>query len=197
METGPGLDYRRLAECIAAGRKDEVVIDFGRLLSAHYGKLVEHVSEKDGSPISSHNNKTLFLEAIDITCRKLYGEGSGNGYRGRPTEDPKEVIKHLIKPWYEALNLDDPSKYRMRDMGPAPAYIGTPEDATCMMLSLCAGVDITPLNLRWGMKDGQPARVWGRVKADGNWYDSDINDPNLVLGDYFEFDDYDEAEVPL
>lgn len=201
METGPSLDYRRLVECIAAGRKDEVVIDFGRLLSAHYGKLVEHLSEKDGSPISAHNHKTLFLEGMDITCRKILGapaRAAMNGQRmGQKTENPRDIVEHLLAPWYEALTLEDPSKYRMRDFGPMPVYVGTPEDATCMMLSLAASVDITPINLRWGMKDGKPVRVWGKVKADGNWYDTDINDPNLVLGEYGEFEDYDEAEVPL
>lgn len=209
METGPALDYRRLADCIAAGRKDEVVIDFGRLLAAHYGKLVEHISEKDGNPIYAHNHKTLFLEGVDITCRRCLGVGVAHGRRGPETEDPRVIVEYLIRPWYEALKLEDPSKYRMRNMGPMPVYVGSPEDATCMMLSLCASVDITPIHLRWGMRDGKPVRVWGRVKADGNWYDTDINDGSelsmngsdaprdLVLGEHFEFEDYDEAEVPL
>lgn len=200
METGPALDYRRLAECIAAGRKDEVVIDFGRLLSAHYGKLVEHVSDFEGEPISAHNHKTLFLEGMDITCRKIFGangQGTRNGQRGPKTEDPKKIIEYLLRPWYESLKLDDPSKYRMRDMGPMPVYVGTPEDATCMMLSLAASVDITPINLRWGLQGGEPVRVWGKVKADRNWYDTDINAQNFTLGQFGEFEAYDEAEVPL
>lgn len=204
METGAALDYRRLAECIAAGRKDEVVIDFGRLLSAHYGKLVEHVSGLEGEPISAHNHKTLFLEGMDITCRKVFGPDSSygvkpsmNGRRGASTEDPKEIIEYLIRPWYESLKLDDPSKYRMRNVGPMPVYVGTPEDATCMMLSLAASVDITPINLRWGMQNGEPVRVWGKVKADRNWYDTDINAPNFTLGQFGEFEAYEEAEVPL
>jgi hypothetical protein len=208
MDRASAMDYRRLADCIAAGRKDEVVIDFGRLLAAHYGKLVEHVSEKDGNPISAHNHKTLFLEGADIWARKCFGAGQRSGGRGPETEDPKDIGEYSLRPWYEALNLKYPSKYRMRDMGPMPRYVGSPEDATCMMLSLCASVDITPINLRWGIENGKPARVWGRVKADGNWYDTDINDGTglsmngaaqhgLVLGEHYEFQEYDEAEVPL
>lgn len=192
------FDYERLAECIADGRKDEVVIDFARLLSAHYGRMVKHFSSGSVDP---HNNKTLFLEAADIWCRRVLApvrdRAAMGQSRGRTVTDPKEIIEHYLTPWYEALKLEDPSRYRMRDMGPAPVYAGTEDDATCLMLSICASVDVTPIRFKVGKNGGKVARTWGKVHADGNWYDSDVNDPLLVLGEHHEFEDYDEVEVPL
>ncbi len=196
------FDYKGLAACIAAGRKDELIIDFARLLSAHYGKMVEHFSN---GGVPAHNNKTLFLEAADVWCRKNFApitDRAAMGLHnhqswGSETEDPREVVEYYMTPWYESLKLEDPSLYRMRNMGAPPLYVGSAIDATCMMLSICASVDVTPIMLRMGKRDGKVARIWGKIQADGNVYDSDINDSMLVLGEHHEFDDYDEAEVPL
>ena len=116
------FDYKGLAACIAAGRKDELVIDFARLLSAHYGKMVEHFSS---GGVVAHNNKTLFLEAADVWSRKNFApvalrNGMGfmrNEAYGEETEDPRDVIDYYMTPWYESLKLDDPALYRMRNMG--------------------------------------------------------------------------------
>lgn len=194
------FDYRELAECIAAGRKDEVVIDFARLLSAHYARMVKHFSNGEVDP---HNNKALFLEASDVWCRRVFAPVRDRAAMGlvrtggRKVTDPKELIEYYLTPWYEALKLEDPSQYRMRDMGPTPVYVGSEDEATCLMLSICASVDVTPIRFRVGKNGGQVARVWGKVNADGRWYDTDINDPLLVLGEHHEFEDYDEVEVPL
>lgn len=188
------LEYGNLAKCISAGRKNEVVIDFARLCAAHYAKLVHHVSRGEER---IHNNKTLFLESFDITCRSLFAPGAQNGRQGPSTEDPKDLIRYLMAPWHDAMELEDPSRFQLGDYGPMPIYVGREEDATCVMLSLCASVDITPIALRWGIEDGRPARVWGLI-ADGNLlWNSDINDVRLALGQYQEFPEYDEAEVPL
>jgi hypothetical protein len=190
MPTG----IRRLAEKIANGRKDAVLVDCARLVGVHYGKMVEHFSSLEGHPVSAHNNKTLFLEGLDLWCRWLFSAPRES--RGS-TEDPREVVAHVMRPWYEALETDDPAAYRMPAQPPPPAYKGSPEDATCVALALNAGLDITPIRLVFGLKDGEPVRTWGKVQADGQWYDTDVNDPSLALGEKVEHEDYKEVEVPL
>lgn len=198
-EEGPqdGLpdDLRRLAEKVANGRKDPLLVDCARLIGVHYGKMVEHFSALEGRPVSAHNNKTLFLEAFDTWCRAWLSPAprAASG----TTEDPREVIAHIMRPWYEALELDNPAQYKMRPQEPPPAYVGSPEDATCAVLALSACLDITPVRFAFGMRDGQPERMWGKVKADDKWYDTDVNEPFFVLGNRPEYEKYEEIEVPL
>lgn len=188
-------DIRRLAEKVARGRKDPVLVDCARLVGVHYGKMVERMSELESRPVSVHNNKTLFLEAFDTWGRAWLSPAP------RPasgaTEDPREVFAHIMRPWYEALELDDPSTYRMGPQEPPPAYVGTPEDATCAALALSACLDVTPVRFAFGLRDGRPERMWGRVQADRKWYDTDVNEPFFVLGDRPEHPEYEEIEVPL
>lgn len=185
-------DTARMADTIVQARKDPLMIDMARLVAVHYGKMVEHFAEREGSPISAHNNKTLFLEGLDMWCRARFNPRNA----ARATEDPREIIAQAMNPVYEALSLENPATYRGRS-GELPAYAGSPDDATATMLGLCATLDISPIRIRLGLQDGVPVRAWGRVYADGKWYDSDINDPALALGEAREFSDYDELEVPL
>jgi hypothetical protein len=182
-----------MADMIVQARKDPLLIDFARLVAVHYGKMVQHFAGMEGSPVSAHNNKTLFLEGLDMWCRARFIPRNA----ARSTEDSREIITQAMNPVYEALSLEDPSTYRGKGGGELPAYAGSPEDATATMLGLCATLDIAPIRIRLGLQDGVPVRAWGRVYADGKWYDSDINDPALALGEALEFPDYDELEVPL
>ncbi len=191
------LDVKRMAQAVADGRKDGLVIDVSRLLGVHYGKMVEYFSAMESRPLSAHNNKTLFLEGIDLWCRAVFAPRNASS----KTSDPKVVLEAAMQPWYEAMALDDPSKFRMGRAPSIPAYEGDPADALCLELGLCACLDVTPIRLKFGgYKDGDSEtyeRVWGLVKADGNWYDTDPTDPALVLGQHAEFPHYKEVEVPL
>ncbi len=188
--------FRRMAERVADGRRDAVLIDAARLMGVHYGRMVEHFSALEGTPVSAHNNKAVFLEGLDIMCRALFAAGPREGSR-RATEEPAEVVEHLMRPWYEALELDDPSRYRMGPQEPPPAYVGDPVDAQCAMLAMCAALDVSPVKIVAGVRDGAAERVWGRVKADGKWYDTDVTDLGLALGDRPDYAEVQEIEVPL
>jgi hypothetical protein len=189
-----GMDVGRLSKAVADGRKDGLLIDCSRLLASHYGKLVEYVSANEGRPIAVHNNKTLFLEGIDYWCRSLF---SGRDGRVGSTEDPKELIMSVMEPWYEAMELDDPSKYKIGRRAPLPLYVGSPEDVVAVELGMVACLDVTPVHLRYGMNGDVPQRVWGRVMADGKWYDTDPNEAGLSLGQFVEHPDYQDVEIPL
>lgn len=190
----PEMNVKRLAKAVADGRKDGLLIDCSRLLAAHYGKMVEHFSGAEGSPVAVHNNKTLFLEGLDLWCRKIF---TGREGRVGTTEDAKEIVLMVMEPWYEAMEQDDPSQYKIGRPRPLPAYTGSPEDVIAVELGLAACLDVAPINLRYGLTGDRPERVWGRVKADGNWYDTDPNDARLTLGQYLEYPSYEELEVPL
>lgn len=189
------FDVGRMAEAVADARKDGLVLDCARLVCVHYSRMVEHFAALEGRPVSSHNNKTLMLEGADIWCRAWFSDTPRAG-AGR-TSDPYEIITHVMRPWYEALSLDDPSRYRMSHMSPPPIYTGSPEDATCVMLGMCACLDVGAIRIKLGNRGGEPRRAWGKVQADGKWYDSDVNDAGLVLGEHGKFDSYEEIEVPL
>lgn len=190
---GIGSDISRMAEAVQDARKDELLIDFSRLINTHYGKMVEHQSTAEGRPVSAHNNKTVFLEATDLWFRSVFSRGE------RPPQGVKtarELIGHVMRPVYEAMALEDPSRWRGRLQAPPP-FSGTYVDALCTELGLCACLEIQPLRFRFGIDKGVVKHVWGRVSADGRWWDTDISEPEFRLGDHMRFEEYDEVEVPL
>lgn len=191
------IDPAAMVGKIQAARKDALMIDFSRLICAHFGKMVEHYSKLEGNPVSAHNNKALFVEAIDIWCRATLNQGMRRDRQGTEgTSDPKEIAAHVMTPWYEAMALDDPSRYRMGARGAPQVYTGSVADATAFQLGCAACLEIQPLRIVAGMEDGQIRHVWGKLKA-GEWYDSDISTPRLRLGERGEYAEYDEIEVPL
>lgn len=184
----------RLSKAVADGRKDGLLIDCARLVATHYGKMVEHFSTAEGSPIAAHNNKTLFLEGLDYWCRSLF---TGQTGRSGSTEDPKDLILRVMEPWYEAMEQEDPSKYKMGRRLALPTYAGSPEDVIAVELGMLACLDVTPIQLRYGIEDGTPRRVWGRVQADGKWYDTDPTEGGFGLGNFVEHQNYQDVDIPL
>jgi hypothetical protein len=193
-EAMKGNNVGRLTKAVADGRKDGLYIDCARLVACHYGKMVEYISASEGRPIAVHNNKTLFLEGVDYWCRSLF---TGQNGRVGTTEDPKDLIMRVMEPWYEAMELDDPSKYKMGRQAPLPLYTGSGSDVIAAELGLIACLDVTPIHLRYGMDGDLPQRVWGRVQADGKWYDTDPSDARFTLGQYMEYPKYMDVEIPL
>lgn len=197
MTTAVAFDVGRMVKTVEETRKDALSVDFARLIGTHFARMVEHFSKLEGRPVSSHNNKTLFLEGIDIWCRRKLG-CSGVAAPGQPwTEDPKDVIRAVMRPWYEAMDLDDPSKYRMGARAVCPAYVGRHEDATAYFLGLCSCLEVGPVALRFGKGGNTLEHVWAKVQADNRWYESDLSNPEFKLGDHYEFPDYEEVEIPL
>jgi len=201
LEKTSKMDYdlNRLTERVLDARTDHIYFDFSRVIGPQYAKMVEGFSTAEGNRIAAHNNKTLFLEAIDLWCRKRLGaaqEASG----GKKIQDPRDAIVYAMKPWYEALELDNPSEYKMKRREPAPIYVGDEADAVATMMGLVACLDITPMRFVFGgrKENGKDSyeRVWAKIKADGNWYDSDIMTQG-VLGDRPDFPHYKEVEVAL
>lgn len=197
MTTALAFDIGRMTKAVEETRKDALSIDFARLIGTNFAKMVEHFSKVEGRPVAGHNNKTLFLEAIDIWCRRKLGCG-GAAAPGQPwTEDPKDVVRAVMRPWYEAMDLDDPSRYRMTQQSVSPAYVGRHEDATAYLLGLCSCLEVGPVVFRFGKTDGVYEHVWAKVMADRKWYESDLSNPQFKLGDHYEFQGYEEVEVPL
>lgn len=189
------IDAQRLVNQVLDGRRDELVIECSRLICAHFGRMAEQFSRNERRPIRAHNNHLLFLEAIDIFCRWHLSGIAGKW--GTPTEDPREVIEHVMAPYFEALEMDDPARYRMPRQNPPPTYQGSDADAACMALALCASVDVTPLRLRFGLENDEPQRVWGQAYVDDRWYDIDVVKPDLRLGEHEKFESYREVDIPL
>lgn len=188
------FSVERMVGIVRDSRKDHLMIDFARQVATRFADMVEHFSRLEGHPESGHNNKTLFAEAIDIWFRAHFSEGAD--LRGPTTKDPREVIAHVMTPWYEAMALEDPSEYRPR-LTPPPVFVGDYADVVALELGACACLEIQPLQFRFGMEGGEPAHVWGRIHADGKWYDSDISRPDFKLGDRMKFEAVEDVEIPL
>jgi hypothetical protein len=188
------FSIERMVKIVRDARKDHLMIDFARQIGTRYADMVEHFSAKDGNFQSGHNNKTLYAEAIHLWFRAHFSEGAD--LRGDTTRDAREVIAHVMTPWYEAMSLDDPSRYRAR-LTPPPIFNGDYPDAVALELGACACLEVYPLQFRFGMENDVPVHVWGRVYAGGQWHDTDISQPGFQLGDSLKFEWVDYVEVPL
>jgi hypothetical protein len=199
--TQEDYDLNRMTERVLDARTDHIYFDFSRIIGPQYAKMVEKFSTAEGNQIPAHNNKTLFLEAIDLWCRKRLGADQDLNSGGKKTEDPRDVLVYAMKPWYGALELDDPGQYKLNRREAPPIYVGPDVDAVATVMGLAACLDITPMRFVFGGRkvDGKDdyQRCWAKIKADGNWYDSDIMTSGAVLGDRPEFPHYKEVEVAL
>jgi hypothetical protein len=194
-----------MAAHVAEARKDPVVIDCARIAASQWGKMVEQLSAQEGRPVDAHNNKTIALEGIDIFCRAhfCYQNDPTNAEliqtprrMVKTTRVPREVLEHIMEPFYKALEMNDPAFYR-GSFPPAPMFIGDCDEAAAMVCAMAAALEIDPVAFRFGGNDETLHHVWAYVNADGNWYDSDITEPNFRLGDHSPFDHYETYEVPL
>ena len=191
------FDLQRMTDQVMQARTDHVLFDFSRVLGPQYARMVEKFSTLEGNAIPAHNNKTLFLEAIDLWGRKRLGAGQTPANGARKITDPREAIAYAMVPWYEAMDLENPGQYKLKRREPPPVYVGDEADAVSMVMGLAACLDITPMRFVFGSggENGEE-RVWAKIKADGTWYDSDIMSPG-VLGDRPDFAHYKEVEVGL
>jgi len=206
-DTFDGIRYEigRMTQYVQDARKDPLVIDAARLCTTLFGDMVEEISGREGRPIRAHNNKIIALEGIDLWCRRhfRYVNDPANvevmqtqRRMVKQTRVAREVLEHLMEPYYEAMEQADPSFYRGSYV-PAPRFIGDCEEAVSLMLGMCAALDITPVRFRFGGNGGTLHHVWGKINADGEWFDSDITEPEYKLGDFSDFEAYEELEVPL
>lgn len=198
----PTTDYdlNRMTDRVLDARTDHIYFDFSRIVGPQYAKMVEKFSTTEGNRIPAHNNKTLFLEAIDLWARKRLGAAQDKSSGGKKIEEPREAIVYSMQPWYEALELENPGEYKLKRREPPPIYVGEEVDAVATVMGLAACLDITPMRFVFGGRKANGKddyqRVWAKIKADGNWYDSDIM-TNGVLGDRPDFPHYKEVEVGL
>lgn len=198
------FNLNRMTERVMDARTDHVLCDFSRIIGPQYARMVEKISTMEGDRVAAHNNKTLFLEAIDLWGRKRLGAEQQPQPGARKIEDPRDAVVYAMEPWYEALDLDDPSTYKLKRREPPPVYVGDETDAVTLLMGVAACLDITPMRFRFGgrsasvmgKKEEVFQRVWAKIRADGNWYDSDIMTPG-ALGQHPEFDHYEEVEVGL
>lgn len=195
--TAMKYDIGRMVKLVEDTRKDALSIDFARLICTRFAGMVQHFSKIEGRPVAAHNNKTLFLEAIDIWCRKKLGNAGIAQPGGVWTENPREVVAATMEQFYKAMDQDDPSTYRMRASNPIPAYVGKHEDATAYLLGLCSCLEVGPVAFRFGKSGDDFEHVWAKVFAGRDFYESDISNPDFKLGDHYEFNGYEEVEVPL
>lgn len=202
---GIRFEIARMVKYVQDARKDPLIIDAARQICANYGKFIEAMSAREGRPISAHNNKTLYLEGIDIWCRDhfCYVNDPPNveviqtpRRMVKQTRVAREVIEHIMEPFYRQMEEADPSFHR-GTFSPPPVFIGDCDEGATIVLALCACMDIGPCRFRFGGNEGTLHHVWARVNADGNWYDSDITEPEYRLGDFSQFEAFEEVEVPL
>lgn len=202
---GIRFEIGRMAKYVEEGRRDPIVVDAARLMAAHWGKIVQELSAQDGNPVDVHNNKVIQLEAIDVWCRSVacyLNDPTGVELIQTPrrmvkqTRMPREVLSPFLEPFYRALEASNPSFVRASREIPSIATLDCDEGAI-LVCSLAAALDIGPVAFRFGGSGGTLHHVWAYVQADGQWWNSDITDPTFKLGDFSEFEAYEEYEIPL
>jgi hypothetical protein len=184
----------RLVKIVRDSRKDPLMIDFARQAATRYADMVDFFARREGNPVDVHNNKALFAEGLHLWFRYYFSEGAD--FRGPSTQNPRDVIAHVMSFWYQAMEKPNPADYRSR-LTPPPVYAGSLPEVVAYLLGACACLEIQPLQFRFGIQGGKPVHVWARILADGKWYDSDVSRQDFKLGDRLKFDSVEEVEVPI
>lgn len=202
---GIRFEIGRMGRYVQEASKDPVVIDTARLAVSQWAKMVEEMSQREGRPVDTHNNKTIQLEGLDIWCRGhvVYVNDPANREliqttrrMVKTTKVPAEVLKVFIDPFYRAMELADPSFYRESYTPPQVVALDC-DEAAVLICGLAAALDITPVAFRFGGNGDTLHHVWARIACDGTWYDCDLTEPRFQLGDYSDFEHFEEFEVPL
>lgn len=129
---GIRFEIARMEEYVREGRKDPLIIDTARQAVANWGRFVEEMSARRGEPISAHNNKTLQAEGCDIFCRHYFyyvNDPTNVEVIQTPrrmvkqTKVPREVLAHIMEPFYRAMEEEDPD-FDRATYEPPPMYIG-------------------------------------------------------------------------
>ena len=207
-ETFEGIQYQigRLVKYVQLGCRDPLIIEAARLIAAHWTKMVEEMSRREGNPISAHDNHVIQLEAIDIWCRHHFcyvNDPDGIEVIQTPrrelkaTKVPREVLVHVMEPFYAAMELDNPGAFHRSSYEPPPLYIGDCDEALALELAMCASLGISPVYFRFGGQEDKIHHIWGMVEAGGRKWDVDLTNPEFGLGDYDEFPHYEYLEVEL
>lgn len=202
---GIRFEIGRMRSYVRAARTDGVVVDCARVVGVGYARMAEELAARRGEYVRAHNNKGLMLEGLDLWCREHFcyvNDPPGKevlqtpGRMVRFTRVPRDVMRAILEPLYRALEEHDPS-LRPRDHEPPPIFYGDCDEAATAFCSLCACLDIGPVQFAFGGDGGTLHHVWSRVFADGEWWDVDLTEPDYRLGDFSKFDHYDEVEIPL
>lgn len=202
---GIRFEIGRMVKYVQEGRKDPLMIDTARMIASNYGDFVAEMGAREGREIPVHNNKTLYVEGIDLWCRQYFTyvndppniEVVQTGRRMvKETKIGRDVVAAIMEPFYRAMEEADPS-FDRSSYTPVPKFIGDCDEAAVIFCTLCACLDISPVQFRFGGNDGTLHHVWSRVQADGQWYDSDLTEPGYRLGDFSRFTSYESVEIPL
>lgn len=202
---GIRFEVGRMAKFVQEARGDAVIIDCARLAAAQWGRMVEELSARAGNPVSSHNSKVIALEGIDVWCRTHFcyqNDGANVEVIQTPrrmvkmTKVSTDVLKHFIEPFYKAFEKADPS-FKRGSYEPPPVFVGDCDEAATMVCAMAAALDIAPVAFQFGGGGGTLHHVWARVFADGEWYDSDVTEPEFKLGEASPFEHYETYEIPL
>lgn len=202
---GIRFEVGRMAQYVQEARSDKVVIDCARMVAAQWGRMVEDLSAREGNPISAHNSKVIALEGIDLWCRAHFGFQE-DGANVEVIQTPsrmirtiglgREVLERFMEPFYQALERSDGS-FDRKAHRPVQVVAGDCDEASTLVCAMAAAINITPVAFRFGGTGGTLHHVWARAFADGEWYDSDVTEPEFKLGDVSAFEHYEEYEIPL
>lgn len=179
------------------------IIDASRQIATRWGRFVEDTFARRGENISVAGSESVQLEGLFIWCEHHFvyvndpidKEVIQSPLREyRQTKLGLDFIEMIMEPFYLALEADDPEFVR-EDYEPPPLYVGDCDEALVLVLSMAAALGMHPIKFRFGATDGEIHHVWGQVTADGEPYDIDLTVPHYSLGDYGDYDHYEEMEI--
>jgi hypothetical protein len=199
---GIRFEIGRMIRYVQDAAKDEIIRrNAEAACSEHFGRMASmgRSDEADADPGRS------CIEAIDAWCREhfFYLNDPPNieviqtpRRMVKQTQVPSEVIRGIIAPFYESMaSAIGPEAHAYE---PPSLCVGDCDEGGVLFLGHCACVPVThPLRFRFGGNDGTLHHVWSRAHGGTDWVDSDLTEPDYGIGEFSEFDAYEEVEVPV
>ncbi len=211
---GIRFEIGRMGQYVMDAAKDPVVRRQAEEIQGSYGQMVREYMGMGGARLSQADEKLVKLQAIDDWCREhfIYVNDPPNveviqtpRRMVKQTKVPREVIRCLLSPFYEAFAS---AGYSVDDFVPKPSYIGDCDEAVvCMQgLNVCTfpaadasmnGPDAAPTRyfFQFGGNEGTLHHVWAKTSVGGSDYHADHTEPGYKLGDHSKFEAYEDVEI--
>lgn len=197
----------------------EMVADTRRIVN-DYAVAAEQQAQMNGTSLGNVDPRSIAIEAISDWCREhvAYVNDPPNieiiqtpRRMVQQTKIPSEVTRDIMGPIMGVMEQvlgPEVSDYEFKGLA-----CGDCDELSTLMNARCAAWKadssemssakmaesgmIRPIRFRFGGNGGTLHHVWARPYLGETGIDSDLTEPGYNLGDYSQFEQYEEVEVGL
>ena len=191
------LTLNRMSKLILEGSRDPLVIITARKIA----ELSIDTARQLGRPINDETKDLICLEGVHAWCRanfQFLRDPLGTeliqtaNRQLRSLDIPVKLAAGIWEPIRDAM-ASSAGKDAKKLTLPKPKMTGDSDEAVIVSLALVVALNITPVKMRLGGRNGAVQYVWGAVLIDNNWLDFDILHEGF--GRHYAFEQFEDELI--